>query len=208
MQLDGRLVIVPLWLRDAVKQLGLPIASLINLNELTKHFSGDDIISYHGVNKLFRELEYQSGSPQTEQRFECYAGLFKNIDLMQHAKSLVDEDNYNSTSEVKLLSGIEEGALVFLKEADGMNTLFNIVTTTASSTPASLNPNVYVINLFHIENETFGLTLKPYDGVATDCELAALDDNMELLLTHYKYEDVCQTPLFHRWCFKIKKNQQ
>lgn len=208
MQLDGRLVIVPLWVRDTVKQMGLPMSSLVNLNELAEHFSGDDIISYHGVNKLFYALKQDFKFLSDDLKFEYYGDIFKNIDLLKEAQSYSSSQDVERVNMGKLLSGIEEGGLVFLKEADGMNTLFNTLTTTVYKDRAPTNPNVYVINLFHIENNTFGLTLKPYDDVAIDSELAALDDNMELLLTHYRYEDVCQTTLFHRWCSKIKKNQQ
>ena len=208
MQLDGRLVLVPTWLHDAVKQMGLPMSSLVNLNELSKHFSADDIISYHGVNKLFREIEYGRGQPESTERFECYSDLLANVDLLKQSKLLIDNDGYTSVSDNRILSGIEEGGLVFLKEADGMNTLFSTLASTAFGAAAGKNPNVYVINLFHIENNTFGLSLNLYDGIAPDSELDSLNDNMALLLTHYKYEEVCQTPIFHRWCFKIKKNQQ
>lgn len=208
MQLDGRLVVVPLWLLEAMKQKGLPLSNLVNLNELTEHFSGDDITSYHGVNKLFQSVNQAYIAASDVQQFKCYGELFDNIDLLEHSKSLLDEDSYTANVGKKLLSGIEEGGLVFLEEAEGVNTLIDTLASVSFGPRATSNTNVYVINLFHIENETFGLTLKPYDGVGTDSELAALDGNVELLLTHYKYEEVCQTQIFHRWCLKIKKNQQ
>ncbi len=208
MQLDGRLVIVPLWLLEATKQKGLPLSNLVNLNKLAEHFSGDDITSYHGVNKLFCSLNQAYESANESQQFKCYGELFNNIDLLEHSKALVDQDSYVVHRENELLSGIEEGGLVFLENAEGVNTLVDTLTSVAFGPRPSRNTNVYVINLFHIENGTFGLTLKPYDGVNTDSELAALETNVELLLTHYKYEEVCQTQIFHRWCLKIKKNQQ
>lgn len=208
MQLDGRLVIVPAWVHDAVKQLGLPKSSLVNLNELAKCFSADDIISYHGVNKLFYELQQNIKLSYDELKFDSYIGLFKNIDLVKEAKTLDTIDNEYGISSERLLSNIEDGASVFLKEADGMRSLFNALTTSVYKDRAPTNPNIYVINLFHIENNTFGLMLKPYDDIVVDSNLAALDNNMELLLTHYRYEDVCQTTIFHRWCSNIKQSQQ
>lgn len=208
MQLDGRLVIVPLWLLSSLKQKGLSLSNLVNLNVLAEHFSGDDIISYHGVNKLFSSLKQDYESAGINQRFKCYSEVFDNIDLLEHSKSLLDQDSYEAETEIKLLSGIEEGGLVFLEEAEGVSTLIDTITSVSFGPRATRSTNVYVIHMFHIANETFGLTLKPYDGIGTDSELAALESNTELLLTHYKYEEVCQTQIFHRWCLKIQKNQQ
>ena len=208
MQLDGRLVVVPLWLREAVKEKGLPLSSLVNLNELSEHFSADDIISYHGVNKLFRALNQSYETAGDHRRFKCYSELFENTDLLEHAKSLIDQDSYVADVDNKLLSGIEEGALVFLEEAEGMDTLVSTITSVSYGPRSFNNTNVYVIKLFHIENQVFGLTLQPYDGIGIDSELDALERSVELLLTHYKYEEVCQTQIFHRWCLIIQKNQQ
>ena len=207
MQLDGGLVVVPLWLLNAAKQIGLPMSSLVNLNELANHFSHDDLTSYNGLNKLFNSNSQTDAVP-SDNIFGCYHDLFRKIDLLKESANESSSGIQQNGVGNKLLSGIEEGGLVFLKEADGMSTLYQSLITPSYAQPASINPNVYVINLFHIENDTFGLTMKPYDGTDTNTELESLHDNMKTLLTHYKYEAVCQTPLFHRWCFKIKLNQQ
>lgn len=207
MQLDGRLVIVPQWLIDSVKQMGLPMSSLINLNELAEHFSGDDIIAYHGVNKLFYELRQKHQIDGNSLHMECYGNTFELVDLLKLAKATrTDDDSFIYPN--KLFSGIEEGGLVFLKEADNMNSLFNTLTSKVYNDYTPTNPNVYVINLFHIENKTFGLSLVPYVDVKPDSELSALDYNIELLFTHYSYEDVCKTTIFHRWCHKLRMSQQ
>lgn len=220
MQLNGKIVVVPLWLIDSIKESGLSISSLTNLNILEEHFSSDDIISYHAVNKLFDQLTFRESVPEMQEPLEFYSGLFKHLDLIETVKELTDvnsvpADTKNleiaaqaiSNQKRSMYSNIEEETLVFLKESDGMKTFFNTMTAPSYQLPAT-NPNIYVINLFHIENQTFGLTIKPYDGIATDSELATLNDNMKLLFTHYKYEEVCQTQIFHRWCFTIKRNQQ
>lgn len=207
MQLNGKLVVVPLWIMDSVKQLGLPMATLLDMNLLEEHFSSDDIISYHAVNKLFDQLTFRDSIPEVEDSLLCYKDLLSHVDLVESALSALDSSNANATSKQSFFTDIQKETLVFLKEADGMKTFFNTMTA-PSYQPVQINPNIYVINLFHIEDQNFGLTIKPYDGIATDSELATLNDNMNLLLTHYKYEEVCQTQIFHRWCFTIKRNQQ
>lgn len=207
MQLNGKLVVVPLWIMDSVKQLGLPMATLLDMNLLEEHFSSDDIISYHAVNKLFDQLTFRDSIPEVEDSLLCYKDLLSHVDLVKSALSALDSSNANATSKQSFFTDIQKETLVFLKEADGMKTFFNTMTA-PSYQPVQVNPNIYVINLFHIEDQNFGLTIKPYDGIATDSELATLNDNMNLLLTHYKYEEVCQTQIFHRWCFTIKRNQQ
>lgn len=207
MQLNGKLVVVPLWMIDSVKEYGLPDASLIDLNKLQEHLSSDDIISYHAVNKLFDRLDFRLGTGDGGDAFMCYPGLFDHMDLIECAKSTLDPSDTMLLSRHSMFTNIQEETLVFLKESDGMKTFFNVMTA-PSYQPATVDPNIYVINLFHIEDTTFGLTLKPYDGIAVDSELATLNDNMKLLLTHYKYEEVCQTQIFHRWCLTIKRNQQ
>ena len=207
MQLNGKLVVVPLWIMDSVKQLGLPMATLLDMNLLEEHFSSDDIISYHAVNKLFDQLTFRDSMPEVEDSLLCYKDLLSHVDLVKSALSALDSSNANATSKQSFFTDIQKETLVFLKEADGMKTFFNTMTA-PSYQPVQVNPNIYVINLFHIEDQNFGLTIKPYDGIATDSELAILNDNMNLLLTHYKYEEVCQTQIFHRWCFTIKRNQQ
>lgn len=207
MQLNGKLVVVPLWIMDSVKQLGLPMATLLDMNLLEEHFSSDDIISYHAVNKLFDQLTFRDSIPEVGDSLLCYKDLLSHVDLVKSALSALDSSNANATSKQSFFTDIQKETLVFLKEADGMKTFFNTMTA-PSYQPVQVNPNIYVINLFHIEDQNFGLTIKPYDGIATDSELATLNDNMNLLLTHYKYEEVCQTQIFHRWCFTIKRNQQ
>lgn len=207
MQLNGKLVVVPLWIMDSVKQLGLPMATLLDMNLLEEHFSSDDIISYHAVNKLFDQLTFRDSIPEVEDSLLCYKDLLSHVDLVKSALSALDSNNINAASKQLFFTDIQKETLVFLKEADGMKTFFNTMTA-PSYQPVQVNPNIYVINLFHIEDQNFGLTIKPYDGIATDSELATLNDNMNLLLTHYKYEEVCQTQIFHRWCFTIKRNQQ
>ena len=207
MQLNGKLVVVPLWIMDSVKQLGLPMATLLDMNLLEEHFSSDDIISYHAVNKLFDQLTFKDSIPEVEDSLLCYKDLLSHVDLVKSALSALDSSNANATLKQSFFTDIQKETLVFLKEADGMKTFFNTMTA-PSYQPVQVNPNIYVINLFHIEDQNFGLTIKPYDGIATDSELATLNDNMNLLLTHYKYEEVCQTQIFHRWCFTIKRNQQ
>ncbi len=207
MQLNGKLVVVPLWIMDSVKQLGLPMATLLDMNLLEEHFSSDDIILYHAVNKLFDQLTFKDSIPEVEDSLLCYKDLLSHVDLVKSALSALDSSNANATSKQSFFTDIQKETLVFLKEADGMKTFFNTMTA-PSYQPVQVNPNIYVINLFHIEDQNFGLTIKPYDGIATDSELATLNDNMNLLLTHYKYEEVCQTQIFHRWCFTIKRNQQ
>ena len=207
MQLNGKLVVVPLWIMDSVKQLGLPMATLLDMNLLEEHFSSDDIISYHAVNKLFDQLTFKDSIPEVEDSLLCYKDLLSHVDLVKSALSALDSSNANATSKQSFFTDIQKETLVFLKEADGMKTFFNTMTA-PSYQPVQINPNIYVINLFHIEDQNFGLTIKPYDVIATDSELATLNDNMNLLLTHYKYEEVCQTQIFHRWCFTIKRNQQ
>ena len=209
MQLNGKIVVVPLWLLDSIKESGLSISSLTNLNILEEHFSSDDIISYHAVNKLFDQLSFKETIPEMQDPLEFYREIFQHLDLIENTKQLSANDNmeFNQSTKQALHSNIEEETLVFLKESDGMKTFFNTMTA-PSYQSAATNPNIYVINLFYIENQTFGLTIKPYDGIDADSELATLNDNMKLLLTHYKYEEVCQTQIFHRWCFTIKRNQQ
>ena len=207
MQLNGKLVVVPLWMIDSVKECGLPDSSLIDLNELQEHLSSDDIISYHAVNKLFDRLDFKVGMSDGSEPLVCYPDLFDRPDLVESAKSMLDPSDVKTLSRYSMFTNIQEETLVFLKESDGMKTFFNVMTS-PSYQPTTVDPNIYVINLFHIKDNTFGLTLKPYDGITVDSELATLSDNMKLLLTHYKYEEVCQTQIFHRWCLTIKRNQQ
>lgn len=210
MQLKGRLVIVPFWLKETIVQYGLPMTSLLNLNELSEHFSKDDIISYHGVNKLFCHLNMESDSDLDQDRLLCYSKIMKHIDLVQESKSSVDASMLDSAAKNKFLNDIESEGLVFLK-SNSVNPIDNF--NDVVSSPAYLggtprDTHHYVVNLFHIDDQNFGLTLKLYDGVQTDVELVALDNNIQLLFTHYKYEEVCKTQIFHRWCYRLKSIQQ
>lgn len=207
MQLNGKLVVCPLWIIDSVKEHGLPISSLTDLNVLEEYLSSDDIISYHAVNKMFEQLKFAETIPEIQEPLETYVDLFEHIDLLSCANNNREQVGNASVILDDLYSNIQEETLVFLKESDGMKTFFNTMVS-PSYRPSSVNPNIYVINLFHIVDQTFGLSIKLYDGITTDSELASLNDNMRLLRTHYKYEEVCQTQIFHRWCFKIKQNQQ
>lgn len=202
MKLDGNIVVVPLWMINSIKEKGVAISSLSDVYELQDHFSFDDMVSFYSVNGIFKDFNLQGLDYKLRDQLNCYGNLFKIFDLKPC--SLGNNEHLNKKV---LHSNILTESLVFLKELDGMRDLFDIMST-PSYLPSNVNPNSYVINLFHIQDRTYGLTFKPHDGIEMDIELTALSNNMKMLLTHYTYEQVFQTEIFHRWCSVIAYNQQ
>lgn len=207
MQLNGELVVVPQWLLDTVKEYGLSVSALTDLNELQRYVGFDDLVSYYSVNVMFKNFNLKMTDHAIREPIECYNNLFGTHDLIKSAKMDLNHLDDLGIRNKATLTDIQNESLVILKEYDDMGSFFNMMTT-PSYRPIATNPNIYVINLFHIQDQVYGLTYKPYDGTDLDINLASLDNTMKALLTHYTYEEVCQTEIFHRWCSVIKQNQQ
>lgn len=205
MTTKGQLVVVPGWLTQIFSTYGRPMTDLLDLNKLREYLSSEDITSYVSLNIKFSNPGMFGSDDMSAnylfKEFVPYKDSFEQIDLIKNTIELNQEEMENNTNRLSnFLSNIQAESFVNLEgEKSELNSWFTAMLSQPFN-PVEKNINNYVIKLFFIKDNIFGLTLLPNTDLITNPQLESCERNIELILNYYLYEDVCQMPIFHHWC--------
>lgn len=201
MQLDGKLVAVPIWLKQVIKHYGLSFKDLFDISVLEKKLSKDDITNFYICNKLLSLgtfSNYEIVDSTIAHKVYPYVNTLKPVNLMECYN--IDKDDVRIC---KMLNDIDVNATVFLNNvinrAGGKTNikLLEMLSTKMFTTDANSEQlSNYSLELFIIDEGVYGLSVAPksYSSVAEHYK-----DVLRMLCNQYKYEDVCKTQLFESW---------